>query len=75
MPTTEDYLSRVEELEGLLYQFLSFFLAPSVTENSTFEGGKTLLDIEVSDDLEDLLNTSEQSLESSSLDEPFFEDD
>jgi len=75
MPIQEDYLTRIEELEGMLYEFLGAFQTGPRGGNSTFEGGKSILDIEVSDEIEELICKAEMLLEASLLDEPLFEEE
>lgn len=53
---------RVAELESTLLEVIETFDQPQGGRNSTFEGGKVLLDIEVSDEVEELLGRAEQLL-------------
>jgi len=68
MPTTDVLLERIDYLEGLLLEHLELYQGPGMralgdSQNSTFEGGKDILDIVVSDEVEDLITRTEMAIE------------
>ena len=63
MPTTDVLLERIDYLEGLLLEHLELFMPGRDGSNSTFEGGKDILDIQISDEVEDLITRTEMAIE------------